>query len=142
MTFTEYINLPSIEHLSPFSVDILPEECESITKMNKGRVVVIRINNDYYSYFCDNESHYNCLYTMDKDGNMKDATTFKLKEDRKINKEDLINRKLIATAPEMYEALLVISDYFAKLRIKCTFSIQDEKIWKLISRVIDKMKGE
>ena len=51
------------------------------------------------------------------------------------------NAKLIAAAPEMFEALQSVNNYFIDLQNKCALTNPDKRAWKLVSKAINKAIG-
>ncbi len=49
------------------------------------------------------------------------------------------NAELIALAPEMLEALRQVNSYFVVLQNSCALTSPDERAWKLVSRIINKI---
>jgi hypothetical protein len=48
--------------------------------------------------------------------------------------------RLIAAAPDMYEALKSVNNYFIDLQNKCALTSPDERAWKLISKILSELK--
>jgi len=48
------------------------------------------------------------------------------------------NANLIATAPEMLEALQSVNRYFIDLQNKCALANSDERAWQKVSKAIKK----
>jgi hypothetical protein len=48
------------------------------------------------------------------------------------------NTKLISAAPDMFEALQSVNNYFIDLQNKCALTNSDERAWKLVAKAIKK----
>lgn len=55
------------------------------------------------------------------------------------NRQHEANARLIAKAPEMYEALTAVNNYFVDLQNKCALTAPDERAWKLVSKILTEL---
>jgi hypothetical protein len=80
MTFTEYIN--QVDPKRQCNVRITKDDCYQIYNDYLGKVIVLLINNIFYSYLLPKDCpiYSKTLYIMDEDGNKKSISCFNFVE--------------------------------------------------------------
>lgn len=80
MTYPEYLNQNPVKKSAVFSVDITEKDAHQVIRDPLGTIVVLKFGERlYYSYLVKPNSQ-GALYSMDNQGNLKDASVFKFVE--------------------------------------------------------------
>lgn len=80
MTFKEYINQTVLKRRPAFSVNVTEQDATQVIRDTLGTIVILKCGEHlYYSYLVRPNSQ-GALYSMDSNGNLKNASVFNFVE--------------------------------------------------------------